>query len=427
MGRTWLWNGTAWQALPMGLGWSDIKGKPTSFSPSAHAASHATGGADAISPASIGAAAASHTHAISDTTGLQTALDGKQAAGSYAPATGISPSAITGTAVIDTDARLSDSRTPTAHNQAASTITGLASVATTGAYADLSGTPTAFNPAAPGAIGGTTAAPGSFTTLLTSGNGAASAPPARLTGTWFSGGTATTTKPQFLIEPAGTTSTSWSTAGTGLGVNAASGFAGNLADFQVNGTYQARILSTGALRWNTTNNPEWFPIAGGILWRLFNGGAAMFGFYNNFLLLNVSMELSWNSIGDAGNPAGRDLTLLRDAADTLAQRRGTNPQTFRLYNTYTDASNYERGVMRWSGNALQIGTEKLGTGTARGLELRTDNVARISLSATGGIGFYGAVASAQPTAVADATDAASVITQINALLSRLRTIGIIAT
>ena len=58
MGRTWLWNGTAWQASPMGLGWSDIKGKPTSFSPSAHAATHATGGADAISPASIGAATA---------------------------------------------------------------------------------------------------------------------------------------------------------------------------------------------------------------------------------------------------------------------------------------------------------------------------------------------------------------------------------
>lgn len=35
-----------------------IKNKPTSFSPSAHAASHATGGADAITPSSIGAAAA---------------------------------------------------------------------------------------------------------------------------------------------------------------------------------------------------------------------------------------------------------------------------------------------------------------------------------------------------------------------------------
>ena len=42
-----------------------------------------------------GAAASNHTHAIADTTGLQTALDGKQPAGSYAPATGIAQSAVT--------------------------------------------------------------------------------------------------------------------------------------------------------------------------------------------------------------------------------------------------------------------------------------------------------------------------------------------
>lgn len=67
-------------------------------------------------------------------------------------------------------------------------------------------------------------------------NGAASTPPVSLTGTWFTGGTATTTKPQVLIEPAGTTSTAWSTSGTGLGVNAASGFTGRLLDLQINGT-----------------------------------------------------------------------------------------------------------------------------------------------------------------------------------------------
>lgn len=42
-------------------------------------------------------------------------------------------------------------------------------------------------------------------------------------------------------------------------------------------------------------------------------------------------------------------------------------------------------------------------------------------------GWWNATPVVQPTAVADATDAASVITQLNALLSRLRTIGIIAT
>jgi len=60
-------------------------------------------------------ATGNHTHTIANVTGLQTALDGKQASGSYAPATGIAPTAITGTAVITTDSRLSDARTPTSH------------------------------------------------------------------------------------------------------------------------------------------------------------------------------------------------------------------------------------------------------------------------------------------------------------------------
>lgn len=40
------------------------------------------------------------------------------------------------------DARLTDARTPLAHEQAASTISGLATVATSGSYADLSNKPT---------------------------------------------------------------------------------------------------------------------------------------------------------------------------------------------------------------------------------------------------------------------------------------------
>jgi hypothetical protein len=66
-----------------------------------------------------------HTHTIAQVTGLQSALDGKQASGSYAPATGIAPNAITGTAVITTDSRLSDARTPVAHTHAISDTTGL--------------------------------------------------------------------------------------------------------------------------------------------------------------------------------------------------------------------------------------------------------------------------------------------------------------
>lgn len=67
-------------------------------------------------------------------------------------------------------------------------------------------------------------------------NAVVSTPILTSTGTWFTGGTTTTTKPHWLIEPAGTTSTGWSTSGTGLGLNSASGFTGNLIDLQVNGS-----------------------------------------------------------------------------------------------------------------------------------------------------------------------------------------------
>ena len=64
-----------------------------------------------------------------------------------------------------------------------------------------------------------------------------------------------------------------------------------------------------------------------------------------------------------------DLALRRDAADTLAQYRGANAQTFNIYNTYTDASNYERARMGWAGNAFELKPEAAGTGTVRVLHI----------------------------------------------------------
>lgn len=80
---------------------------------------------------------------------------------------------------------------------------------------------------------------------------AASKPALTITTPPFTGGTATTTKPTFLIEPASTTSTGWSTSGTALGVNGPTGFAGNLADLQVSGTSKMKVDSTGFI---TANN-----------------------------------------------------------------------------------------------------------------------------------------------------------------------------
>ena len=107
-------------------------------------------------------------------------------------------------------------------------------------------------------------------------------------------------------------------------------------------------------------------------------------FSTNTVQLQPSAELSWSSSGVYGT---KDVALTRDAANTLAQRNGTNAQTFRLYNTFTDSSNYERGKLEWASNALRIGTEKAGTGAARALEFQTDGVTRLTIGTTGAATF----------------------------------------
>ena len=97
-------------------------------------------------------------------------------------------------------------------------------------------------------------------TSLFSGNGVASTPALSLTGTWFTGGTSTTTKPQLLIEPSGTTTNNWLTQGTGLGINAASGFSGSLIDAQLNGTRQFQVSANGSVTMSSNafiSNGNW--------------------------------------------------------------------------------------------------------------------------------------------------------------------------
>jgi hypothetical protein len=79
------------------------------------------------------------------------------------------------------------------------------------------------------------------------------------------------------------------------------------------------------------------------------------------------------------------VTLAQDAADTLAQRRSTNPQTFRIYTTWANGGvDFERLFIRGQTlGAFQIGTEAGGTGSARALEFQTNGVTRMTISTAG--------------------------------------------
>lgn len=55
--------------------------------------------------------------------------------------------------------------------------------------------------------------------------------------------------------------------------------------------------------------------------------------------------------------------LVSNTADILAQRRSTNAQTFQVYGTYTDASKYERAILKHTtGTGAVVAAETAGTG-----------------------------------------------------------------
>ena len=98
-------------------------------------------------------------------------------------------------------------------------------------------------------------------------------------------------------------------------------------------------------------------------------GVAMFKAGTGMLLRNVE-PVSW---GNALINGGSDVSLFRDGAGILAHRVGTAAQEHRIYNTFTDASNYERLAIRWNSNVLEMFSEAAGTGTARQMKWGVGN------------------------------------------------------
>jgi hypothetical protein len=229
--------------------------------------------------------------------------------------------------------------------------------------------------------------------FINSYNATASSPAKAFTGTWFTGGTSTTTKPQVLIEPTGATSTGWSTSGTGLGVNAASGFAGNLLDLQVNGTSQFRIASNGGAVFPAASSTR-ITLRGvdantlGI--NLTDAGEYYrFNTSTGFFVAGVA-AIGWANGGFTSSGL-YDLLLFRDTAGILAQRNATNAQTLRVYGTFTDASNHVRAALSSTSTAVTLAAETAGTGadniplnlTAAGTgTIKVNSVAEVVVSST---------------------------------------------
>jgi hypothetical protein len=219
-----------------------------------------------------------------------------------------------------------------------------------------------INFAAPPAIGNTTPAAGTFTTLAAN-NGTiyASAPVLDLAQTWNDGGTAFSGLQASFTNDASATDSSFFS----IFLDATETFAIRRG---ANAGGSATIIRGGG--------------AGGLTWtaRTRTGGGVGLNFQHT-LGIGASLEF----LATASGTTQGDVALVRDGVGVLGQRRGANAQTFNIYNTFTSDTNHERGFLKWSSNVFQIGTEKgSGGGTARALDFQIDGTNVFSLGRSGG-------------------------------------------
>jgi hypothetical protein len=341
---------------------------------------------------------------------------------------------------------------PSAHTHPATDVTGLASVATSGAYADLSGKPAI--PAAQvnsdwNATSGVSQILNkpSLSAVATSGSAAdltgtlalaqldalvsrdninnsftvgqtitASANTSALTASYSVTGANTTP----LLDLSGT----WNTTGVARGIllnitDTSSAGASRLLELQTGGTSRFVVRKDGAISLGIDHqSPTGLAFSTGGLGNAIQtsvNGAAHFLVAASRVNLPAASVFGW--VSGTGLQGVADTILARDAANTLALRNGGTagtpvPNAFRLYN-YTDAglTNFERGFMRWNSNLLEIGTEAGGTGAARLLKLQsaaqvdiftfgTIQAARFSSSLSiiyNALNFGGATLAANPT------------------------------
>ena len=156
----------------------------------------------------------------------------------------------------------------------------------------------------------------------------------------------------------------------------AAGASSLLFDLQVGGTSKFTIRHDGlvtAQNFASSSNgsvsaPSFVFSGRGANWGFYSAGAtsvslAMAGSNTHQLWTDGSLYLLGNNAAFALG-ATSDLLIVRDAANTLAQRNGTNAQTLRVYNTYTDASNYDHLSFSHSGGQAVISTFGAGTGAS---------------------------------------------------------------
>jgi hypothetical protein len=191
----------------------------------------------------------------------------------------------------------------------------------------------------------------------------------------ISTGTITTSAPVTISQ----TWNAGAVAFTALKVNAvstASAAASLLLDLQVGGVSQFYVDKSGTLRMRPLDAETKLAYSAAGFLFYGSGAPSLFigqdgtGAGNAVMSSTGFIGFASTSVAASGNS---DTRLYRDgAANTLALRNGAAAQTFRVYNTYTDANNYSRLKIGWDAvtyAAFTIEGQQLGTGGGRSLAL----------------------------------------------------------
>jgi hypothetical protein len=170
------------------------------------------------------------------------------------------------------------------------------------------------------------------------------------------------------------------------------GFAGNLIRLNADAADVFKIAKTGVVTLGTGTLD--FAVSNAGAWTLsgsFICGGSAFAVQSSSgnTVLYSAGALQWASSG----LSAPDASIFRDAANILGQRNATAAQGLRVYNTFTDVNNYERGVLDWTttANVLTIGLQAAGTGAlTRNTLLVNPSTGTLQLGGTGinsGTGF----------------------------------------
>jgi len=219
-----------------------------------------------------------------------------------------------------------------------------------------------------------------FTAAKTfSTNGAASTAAILLSGAILTGGTGTTNFPHLFIQPSGATAaTTWSTSGTTIGVNAATGFAGFFADFRVAGSLKFSIASDG-----TTKTGDFLTVG--------TTSTAYFRHASNRLIYSNALgALSQIGLTDSiANPL--DAFFTRKAAATLcmgSDAAGVTNQSLTAASRITsDGVGADLTISAGNGRGAAGGTLILSTYDTAGAGTAGTLCSRMTFSTAGAIAF----------------------------------------